>query len=1073
MNCILCQKFLGRKFNTFMNHIDGDHGVKQNQRLVLSLFLLNTTETEEFSVKTKTRFDEFKNYGLLPGQSDTILLSKENIKTEDENELNEIQSQLDFDISSDEEEENSEKEEDDEIQIIEVKNGEITNYPRAMTVIKTDIEELMKESEDEMEKDEETSHESLGYGESDSTEVVKDLTKINLVEKFKSLTMCRLCYRKFSSVSNLERHEKVVHKDDERELNLSHFTITDLVHPCDKCPNGDSFVMFLTEKILNVHRELDHGIKNKAKSEKECKLCYLKFGNIHYLQKHQKNVHKYEAHLFLRTLTDSEKVISCNGCDLKFVSENSQKHHAKKSHSVITGKVGTSSLNLKCYFCDERFSNGLLRKEHCLSYHDKQDEIVDQSRVRCMICSKVVNKSNIYTHRKTHDPSASKCKLCHCSFSSNGNKKKHELDLHKTKEERLFLSTGEGELKVQCGECDKLILNEEVLKLHLARVHKIRKKRFKKKIVRRLKSLQCKLCYKILSSSAILIHHQKVMHQEEREYFGRDITEQDLKHPCLSEGCSLRFVSSALLKTHMKKHELENFEFLRAECFDSSSQNFSCPLCHSLFSSHSTLVSHLTSYHREELDYVKVRPLQEELSQQCPDCELRFISENSLAYHSLKYHHMEKEGANCSLCELSFKNYIATFTHKLHVHKDELSAFSKRFTEKEKRKVCELCDKRFFTEGSLHSHRRKAHMKMTKNHQLKVRSKKRLLLKKIKKKSECQLCYVKVGYLPLHLQKVHRGEEEFWNREFTPDELVYDCDKCDLKFVSAHSLQFHKSRHDLTYTCFFCPETLTGTSSLLSHCLEVHDKKEERLATGETKCMVCLRPVKTISEHRKTHTAGLYECKLCHFKFKQKSVRATHIKNTHRSEEEQRYLREGTPDQLRFPCPTCSLRFLTENLRARHEAAAHNSPARSVARERLTVPCNLCYVEFRRPAQLKEHRERIHTTEEEKSTFYIEEIKASLLSHQCKFCDKKFFSKNALSYHRQLRHKEETRRDNDYEISCEFCSKVFKWKNRGNFKKHIKTIHNIDDYDIDDLGSSTDNSASKTADNFLNFLNIL
>merc|ERR1712150_240444 len=189
---------------------------------------------------------------------------------------------------------------------------------------------------------------------------------------------------------------------------------------------------------------------------------------------------------------------------------------------------------------------------------------------------------------------------------------------------------------------------------------------------------------------------------------------------------------------------------------------------------------------------------------------------------------------------------------------------------------------------------------------------------------------------------------------------------------------------------------------------------------GDTKCMVCLRAVKTknISEHR----------------------------NIHKTEEEQQYLRDGTDDQLRFPCPSCSLKFLTENLRARHEAGAHRSPARAVVRERQTVPCNLCYVDFKRPSQLKEHRERIHTTEEEISTFYIEEIKVSLLTHQCRFCDKKFFSKNALGYHRQVRHREQTRRDDNYEISCEFCSKVFKWKYRSNFMKHVKAIHNIDDY---------------------------
>ena len=86
MNCILCQEFLGTKFKTFENHIKDVHAVKQNQGLVISLFLLNAIELEEFSVKTKTRFDDFQNCGLLPGSGDNIFQLKENVKTEDENE---------------------------------------------------------------------------------------------------------------------------------------------------------------------------------------------------------------------------------------------------------------------------------------------------------------------------------------------------------------------------------------------------------------------------------------------------------------------------------------------------------------------------------------------------------------------------------------------------------------------------------------------------------------------------------------------------------------------------------------------------------------------------------------------------------------------------------------------------------------------------------------------------------------------------------------------------------------------------------------------------------------------------
>ena len=79
---MLCQEFSGNNYIDFENHIQDVHAVNKNQGFVISLFLLNEEELEEFSAKTKTKHDDFQYRGLLPN---------ENIKYEDEDEINDVE----------------------------------------------------------------------------------------------------------------------------------------------------------------------------------------------------------------------------------------------------------------------------------------------------------------------------------------------------------------------------------------------------------------------------------------------------------------------------------------------------------------------------------------------------------------------------------------------------------------------------------------------------------------------------------------------------------------------------------------------------------------------------------------------------------------------------------------------------------------------------------------------------------------------------------------------------------------------------------------------------------------------
>merc|ERR1712098_907178 len=97
--------------------------------------------------------------------------------------------------------------------------------------------------------------------------------------------------------------------------------------------------------------------------------------------------------------------------------------------------------------------------------------------------------------------------------------------------------------------------------------------------------------------------------------------------------------------------------------------------------------------------------------------------------------------------------------------------------------------------------------------------------------------------------------------------------------------------------------------------------------------------------------------------------------------------------------------------------------------------------------------------------------KPGMLKLECSLCKKRFLNINSVKYHRQYAHSEKDK--NAEKVACEFCNQEFKWKNRANLKKHIMSIHNIFNYDLDEYCYSkrTRKSGGDAVQNFLNVLN--
>ena len=1200
-SCIFCDTTLEYTPEVYDTHAH-THADAKYHPLILTLMVITDDERQDIVEKYKHKVDEFK------GKFDESLLAETSSDDEThddsssaDNTIDEIQNHLEYDSDSDEENEILDENNFDETDVIgisDTEDGEQQPQNNSMTMIK--IENIKSENEPTPEEDDETAND-----EEDSIDLPQptnpNINKINLAAKFKELGQCRLCYIKCASEDAMKRHEDIVHKNDQQELMMTCFTLDDLKYTCEGCPG----VRFLTENILIVHTKLQHGktmkpseveccvckikvkrtsLKGHLNSHREprfrCPLCYNPFKKNVYLQEHISKVHSQEAEFLSRDITDEDKVHPCESseCDLKFVSQHCGKIHYRRAHADTSKPASTPiEKRFKCFFCDEWFTYPLDRQNHCLSVHNKKDEVVSATKAKCMVCDKIVRIQQLTQHKSTHLALRVECKLCYVSV-----KKKslcdHFKNMHQSNVEKEFLKTGAGDFNISCQSCDKKFMTETSLSHHKLKLHQQEKK--EKMQTNRIKNIKtkikkvscffcderfvssqsrmdhcwtvhgkkeeiidenhvrCMVCSEVVKTGETLRNHRKIhvkkvhkmditcklcqsvfykrklylrhlvsvhkskgrvsrrkqcnlcykevnyvkghklkVHQAEKEFLGREITEDDLKYPC--NKCEYKFVSEALLKSHMKQHD--ELEILKTTCYDKETSKYQCCLCYKDFQTFSNIASHI-HFHKDEMDLLKNPP--EERDQSCPECDLKFPTENSVFVHRLLEHYQVND-TTCTLCDFTFKTIQGAQIHRLNIHNKELELFKtedlRSFNE-----ICKKCGTVCQTSGSFRWHMRKYHNiqhRETKSKSLKQKvSRKSLLLRQSSiptKIKTCRLCYIKVKKPNVHMMKVHTDNSQWFKKSITQDDLKFNCSKCEHKFVSSSLLRYHEARHGMSIKCFFCPLILEGHENLTEHCLIVHDKKDEDVGDGFVKCMVCDKKIVKgrLNAHRLAHgSSDQFKCSLCYQEMKHRSSLWAHNENIHKSAEEQYLIKNGTETDLKFDCSDCDLKFYTENLLNYHKSRQHNyKEVQVVGKEVRSVPtltCNLCYTNFANQRNLKDHKERVHTTDEEKALFGVEEIKHSLLKVECSFCDKKLINQNCLKFHRQYSHKEEMKRDDNSEISCEYCGRVFKWKNRGNLKIHMKNIHKVDDYDV---AESTLNqpSSTNTVTNFMSFFNSL
>ena len=100
------------------------------------------------------------------------------------------------------------------------------------------------------------------------------------------------------------------------------------------------------------------------------------------------------------------------------------------------------------------------------------------------------------------------------------------------------------------------------------------------------------------------------------------------------------------------------------------------------------------------------------------------------------------------------------YSHRLKIHRDELPALKVDIKEVDKTKACSVCDKTYYTDGSLRYHMRRKHDIRVKKKVQVMKSRRVLLKNGLKKKIRSQS--YKLGDatmqfgLGLHMRKVHQ-----------------------------------------------------------------------------------------------------------------------------------------------------------------------------------------------------------------------------------------------------------------------------------------------------------------------------
>ena len=696
-----------------------------------------------------------------------------------------------------------------------------------------------------------------------------------------------------------------------------------------------------------------------------------------------------------------------------------------------------------CLECKDTFSS-----IHIAKSHFKQEHI--ESKFTCEICKKSFSLEDYFNlHMQSHmlpktviDGGTEKiewklvkpnedgkisCHDCSETFLSMWNAINHHKNLH-TKENKYI-----------CKVCDKSFTVKDYLKLHIYEAHTLPKtidnasgNNLEWKIVTpnendRITCLDCTGTFTNMNSAR---EHHKLVHMLENNYVcevcdKKFRVEDYLRLHVQSVHMLPKIVNNGLTKKLewkiVQPNEDGKFNCLECEQIFSSISNARihhkdlhmrqnkhiCKVCSKSYEFEDYLVGHTLSSHMlpkiidenvtKTLEWKKVEPNSDGRIK-CLDCEKTFPSMHSVRVHHKEIHMKEKKYV-CEVCNRSFhyEDYLL-----LHIRSDHM--LPKKITDNLQEKCewkivkpnedgkvnCLECSKSFSSIHTARTHHKEAHL--TKN------------------KFTCTVCTKQFDYedlMKVHMQAAHllpkkitegTVEKYEWKlAEPNQDEKI-NCFECSKTFDSFHTAKIHHEKaHKNGFICQVCDKCFEFEDHMNLHIQAVHMLPQTVVNGTEEKV-----EWKIVEPNEN----GRYNCFDCTKDFQSMHSAKVHHERAHKSTK-------------RFICEICQKWFEFEDYLNLHIRAAHMLPMKvgdgSVEKfewkkvkpdENEKVKCFDCSKTFDSIYSAKIHYKRVHENENK----YI-----------CKICKKHFEFKDSMRLHVKAAHMLPIKGKNG-------SSEKFKWK---------------------------------------------
>ena len=408
-------------------------------------------------------------------------------------------------------------------------------------------------------------------------------------------------------------------------------------------------------------------------------------------------------------------------------------------------------------------------------------------------------------------------------------------------------------------------------------------------------------------------------------------------------------------------------------------QEFQCSECNYLAFSGQKIKTHYEEVHENSAEVTKIF--------ECVKCHEDFSSEKQFLAHN-DSNHGGFAAKKCDICESIVSN-----------PKDLSQHMKQKHTSKEKRVLCEMCNRHFYDNSHLNSHINRVH------HEI--------------KKFQCNFCGKADKTKTEHNRHIK-------NKHMPKD--IFECDKCDKTLTSKLGLNLHLERSHSAFSkskqCEFCEKSYRLSSELDKHKAKIHGRKYV------AKCSICDKEFNSESK-LSIHVNEVHgqiknhKCDICNKQFGRGSLLKKHVKVVHRSEEIEKE-----------KCKKCNLVCMPENMKK------HMKKHDKDENQEGFLNCEKCDEKFKFKSELDNH---IHSKHNGFQCDVCNMVlkKKSLRAHvvtmhssgeqKCEICEQTFENPSLLKNH-QKEHLE-----NEKQFYCEFCTKIFSSSEKR--KKHIKLVH--------------------------------